>query len=115
MTLFALAGCAKAKTVTNVGGSTGSGVSGSVGAGPTCPVERPDHPCPPRPVSGAAVTADGHSTRTDDHGNFTLNLPAGTYDVSVSSRSVMHCTGQRVQVTSHRYTHVTLNCDTGIR
>jgi len=68
-------------------------------------------------VSGATVTANpgGKSTHTDAHGNFVLQLPAGTYDLSVSSRSVMHCRDARVQVTAHHYTHVTLNCDTGIR
>jgi uncharacterized membrane protein len=90
-------------------------MSGSVVAGPTCPVERPDRPCPPRPVTDATVTADGHSARTDSHGNFSLALDPGTYDVHVSSRSVMHCSDQRVQVTADRYTHVTLHCDTGIR
>jgi hypothetical protein len=93
----------------------GSGVNGSVVAGPTCPVERAGHPCPPHPVTDATVAADGHSTHTDGHGNFALKLLPGTYDVSVSSRSVMRCTGQRVQVDEHRYTHVTLSCDTGIR
>jgi len=66
-------------------------------------------------VTGATVTADAHSARTDTHGNFTLTLPPGTYDVSVSSRSVIRCTGQRVHVSAYRYTRVTLNCDTGIR
>ena len=46
---------------------------------------------------------------------FSLALPSGTYDVHVSSRSVMRCSDQRVQVAAHHYTHVTLNCDTGIR
>jgi hypothetical protein len=97
--------------------STGSGVSGSVVAGPTCPVERPGHPCPPRPVTDATVTAKpgGKSTHTDGHGDFLLKLSPGTYDLTVSSRSVMHCSDQRVQVTARHYTHVTLSCDTGIR
>ena len=66
-------------------------------------------------MTDATVRADGHSTHTDTHGDFTLKLPPGTYDVSALSRSVMHCTDQRVQVNAHSYTRVTLNCDTGIR
>jgi len=27
----------------------------------------------------------------------------------------MHCTDQNVNVQAHRYTYVTINCDTGIR
>jgi hypothetical protein len=70
-------------------------------------------------VSDATVTARGggltKSTRSDSNGNFSLKLPAGTYDVSASSRSVMHCSDQRVQVAANRYTRVTIDCDTGIR
>src|SRR5439155_25145512 len=88
----ALLGCAKTEDAPAATATSGSGTSGSVVAGPTCPVERPDRPCPPRPVSGATVTANpgGKSTRTDAHGNFVLQLPVGTYDLSVASRSVMH-------------------------
>jgi hypothetical protein len=68
-------------------------------------------------VTDATVSAHpgGKSTHTDSHGDFVLKLSPGTYDLTASSRSVMHCSDQRVQVTASRYTHVTLNCDTGIR
>jgi hypothetical protein len=95
-----------------------SGVNGQTVAGPTCPVERAGHPCPPRPVTDATVTARGpqtKSTHTDAKGDFTLKLDPGSYDVSADSKSSFSCKTQRVQVVAHRYTHVTINCDTGIR
>jgi hypothetical protein len=36
----------------------GTGVRGRVTAGPTCPVERPDQPCPPNPVHGRVDVLD---------------------------------------------------------
>src|SRR5690348_4880929 len=38
---------------------SGSGLYGLVMAGPTCPVERPDQPCPPRPVAAHLTAQDG--------------------------------------------------------
>jgi hypothetical protein len=82
-----------------------------VQAGPTCPVERPESPCPDRPVTDAKVIAKTRSgrtvntTQTDSRGAFKMRLPSGTYEVSAKSRSVF----------AHRYTRVTITCDTGIR
>jgi hypothetical protein len=64
-------------------------VSGLVVAGPTCPVVRdpPDPACEDRPVAGAdivAVDAQGQEVArasTDDDGGFTLDLPAGEYQL----------------------------------
>ena len=97
-----------------------SGIQGSVKAGPTCPVEQQNSPCPDRPVAGADVTAtssagEEHSTTADDQGNFSLELPAGAYDVTASSEAVMGCDTQRVDVRAGYYTPVAITCDTGIR
>lgn len=66
--------------------STATGVAGRVGAGPTCPVERPGDPaCAPRMVSGAVLVVQDEGGKeiaritTDGSGLFRLALPAGTY------------------------------------
>ncbi|RLJ08607.1 MAG: hypothetical protein DRP12_00130 [Candidatus Aenigmatarchaeota archaeon] len=48
------------------------------------------------PISGVAVTADGHVTSTDPSGRFSLDLPPGTYtirfvhaDYETATRSVV--------------------------
>lgn len=98
-----------------------AGIFGSVVAGPTCPVEQENSPCPDRPVPGAEVTAKTPSgetagtTRADDQGKFTLRLAPGSYDVTAGSRDVMSCDTQRVDVADHQYTPVRITCDTGIR
>jgi hypothetical protein len=97
-----------------------AGIFGSVQAGPTCPVEQENSPCPDRPVTDAEVTAtqDGTvagRTTTDEEGKFRLRLRPGTYDVTASSRSVMACDTQRIVVNERQYTPVRITCDTGIR
>ena len=72
-------------------------------------------------MAGANVTATStatdevHSTTADDQGKFSLELPAGTYDVTASSEAVMGCDTQRVDVKAGYYTPVAISCDTGIR
>lgn len=109
--MLALAGCATAPASATL--------NGSVVAGPTCPVERADRPCPPRPVPDLTVTAQGNgitkSTRTDSRGHFSLKLSPGTYELSATARGVMQCDDQRVQVAANRDARVTIDCDTGIR
>jgi hypothetical protein len=99
--------------------ATRSGITGTVVAGPTCPVETPESPCPDRPVADARVTAKGggttKSTRSDTSGAFRLRLQPGTYRVTATSDTVPGCDEQRVRVAKRRYTDVTITCDTGIR
>jgi hypothetical protein len=102
-----------------VGGN--AGINGSVKAGPTCPVEQANSPCPERPVAGAEVTAKSASTgavtttKADNDGRFTMRLAAGNYDVTAKSDSVMGCSTEHVTVHEHSYTPVVVDCDTGIR
>ena len=99
--------------------TTRSGINGTVVAGPTCPVETPESPCPDRPVDGAQVTAkrgdETRSTTTDPSGTFRLRLRPGTYTVTAVSDSVFGCDEQRVVVRKRRYSKITVTCDTGIR
>ena len=97
-----------------------SGITGTVQAGPTCPVETPESPCPDRPVEDARVTAKGggttKTTRSDASGGFRLRLKPGTYTVTATSDGLLGgCDEQRVRVVRQRYTDITITCDTGIR
>jgi hypothetical protein len=64
-----------------------SGVSGTVTAGPTCPVvtDPPDPSCADRPVEGAVLVVttlagvEVDRTTSDAEGRFALSLPPGTY------------------------------------
>src|SRR3954454_17694618 len=52
---------------------------GTVSAGPTCPVERPDQPCPPAPVHGTVQALDGNGqivgqAPTDAQGRYDLPI-----------------------------------------
>lgn len=68
------------------GSATVRGVGGRVGAGPTCPVERPGDPtCAARMVAGAVLVIRGSGgaevarVTTDGSGLFRIALPAGDY------------------------------------
>jgi len=53
-TAILLTGCASRNGADEAGGGQ---VTGRVLSAPSCPVERVERPCPPRPVAGAAVIA----------------------------------------------------------
>lgn len=106
-------------TVTVSSGATG--IRGAVTAGPTCPVERPDQPCPPAPVDGRvdAVDASGTtaaSTTTDDAGRYELRVAPGDYTVRVDTGSHFPtCPDVAVTVTAGSLATADVDCDTGIR
>lgn len=70
-----------------------TGIYGTVTAGPTCPVERADSPCPPRPWSGTVRATDrsgkSYDVETDAQGNYSLALPPGTYEVVPVTESAL--------------------------
>jgi hypothetical protein len=98
-----------------------STVYGSVTAGPTCPVERIDQPCPPRPLQTtvqATSTAGGTggSATTDDEGRYQMSLPPGRYVLSAQSGAVFpQCQPVEVAVIPNSATRADISCDTGIR
>jgi hypothetical protein len=112
-----VAACAR-----SVGGAN-SGVEGTVVAGPTCPVERADSPCPDRPAQATVVVADPSgatvtTARTDPGGRFRIPLPPGRYTVRAghpgrpgmgASRPVL------ISVPAGGVVRVRLVIDTGIR
>lgn len=99
----------------------GAGAYGYVTAGPTCPVERPDQPCPPRPVAatidardlGGATVA---STQSDSYGRYALALSPGSYLLVVVTPSGWpRCPDTRVTVQARAAVRADISCDTGIR
>jgi hypothetical protein len=99
----------------------GSGAYGFVTAGPTCPVERPDQPCPPRPVSAEIDARDASgstvaSTTSDSSGRYGLRLTPGAYTlVVVIPSGFPRCPETPVTVPSGAPTRADISCDTGIR
>ena len=97
-----------------------SGVRGRVTAGPTCPVERKDQPCPPRPVRATvdARSPDGRvvrSTRSDADGTFHLSLPAGRYRLAVVTAALPRCPETAIRVPPRQTVTIDVTCDAGIR
>jgi hypothetical protein len=95
-------------------------VTGRVTAGPTCPVERVGHACPPRPVVGdVQARADARvvaSARSGAYGTYRLELPSGSYTLDAVTQNLLpRCTALTVTVTSGQTTSADITCDTGIR
>jgi Carboxypeptidase regulatory-like domain len=132
LALALAAGLALAACGVSGGGGTGTvpgpnegTLAGQVLAGPTCPVERAENPCPPRPVPGRHVdvqTPGGQvvaTATTDTLGNFTVTLAPGTYVVRVPSTPPSIYPRQtapvNVTIRAGQTTHVQIVLDTGIR
>ena len=126
----ALAGCgvstigASATDVSTFSGPTGT-IAGDVVAGPTCPVEQAENPCPPAVVKNREVdiqTPAGRTvatTTTDANGHFSVAVPPGAYivHVKIEQRQVgMRQTSPGdVTVIANQTSTVHIELDTGIR
>jgi hypothetical protein len=98
-------------------------VSGVALAGPTCPVESADEPCPDRPVEGATVrveTPEGVEvavTTTDREGRYSFDIPAGSYRIVAMPYEGLMGTPDPVEIIlgAGETLTVDLPYDTGIR
>jgi hypothetical protein len=114
-----LASCADASG----GGPTGEqGIRGVVLAGPQCPVESAESPCPDEPVPDVRVEVRRNGdtvagATTDADGRFTVALDPGTYDVRAApgQQGFMSSKPVTVDVRPGVFTGVTVAVDTGIR
>jgi hypothetical protein len=100
---------------------SGSGAYGYVSAGPTCPVQRADLPCPPRPVAAHIQVTDNSgrnvaATDSDSSGAYTVALAPGRYTVTATTGSVFpSCQPAQVTVAAGKPSRADISCDTGIR
>ncbi len=103
---------------------SGSGVSGTVSLGPTCPVQRipPDPACADKPYATAIVAYRAGSKsplligNSDSNGAFSFSLQPGSYTLTVSNGTMLpRCASVNVKVMANTYATTTLSCDTGIR
>jgi hypothetical protein len=96
-------------------------VDGYVTAGPTCPVERPGQPCPPRPlvVTVQALDPSGRqvgAATSDAAGRYLIALPPGRYTLTAAGSSPLpRCPPTMVTIGADAATRADINCDTGIR
>ena len=99
-------------------------LAGTLTKGPLSPVERPGTPSRPSGVAGAQidiVTTEGKlltSVETDSSGTFSVNLPAGTYKVTMPSLYGAMFTKDlpaTVTIAAGQQTRLDIHLDTGIR
>ena len=95
-------------------------VSGTIMAGPTCPVEQVGSPCPNRPLRTSVLILSRSGqveawARSDVHGRYSVHVAPGTYFVAVQTPVWPRCPATRIVVEASRPTRANLLCDTGIR
>lgn len=113
-----LASCASAPSA-----RPGTGFTGYVLVGPTCPVERLNSPCPPHPLSATIIIRDGQGSevarvQSGTDGHFKVDLLPGTYTLiglDVNNSALPRPIPTTATVTRGSYTQVTVEYDSGIR
>ena len=113
-----LAGCG-----TSPATSLNSGIQGTVQVGPTCPVERIDSPCPPRPLATTVVVRNSQGNEVKRFhsaadGHFKVELAPGTYTLvglPVGASFLPRPIPTTATVAEGTYTTVTVEYDSGIR
>ncbi len=95
-------------------------VSGTLAAGPTCPVERVGSPCPNRPLQTTVLIVSRFgrvvaSTRSDGQGRYVVRVAPGSYLVVVETAVWPRCPTTRIVVEDSGPTRANVLCDTGIR
>jgi hypothetical protein len=100
-------------------------LAGDVVAGPTCPVERAEDPCPPKAVPNREVqilgpnNAVAATATTDTNGHFSVQLAPGMYRVIVPAKQgqvgLRQLQNVTATITAGQATTVKIELDTGIR
>jgi len=105
---------------------TGQEITGTVTAGPVCPVvtDPPDPACEDRPVAGAEIVvrdASGETvarTRTAEDGTFSVRLPPGSYELVPQAVEGQMGTASPIEITVEDGVPtepIEISYDTGIR
>jgi hypothetical protein len=102
---------------------TGSGIQGTVEAGPTCPVERINSPCPPHPLAATVVVRDSQGAEvtrfhSGTDGRFKVDLAPGTYTLlgqPIGASMLPRPIPTTVTVVLGSYATVNVEYDSGIR
>jgi carboxypeptidase family protein len=105
-------------------GATGT-IEGVVTAGPICPVQSAEDPCPPKPVTDREVDIQTHtgarvvSAETDAAGRYRVAVPPGSYVVQVQivqgAVGIHQTTPGDVTVVANQTVTLNIELDTGIR
>ena len=101
----------------------GTGIQGMVQAGPTCPVERINSPCPPHPLAATVVVRNASGAEvarfhSGADGRFKVDIAPGTYTVvglNLGSSMLPRPIPTSVTVTLGSYTTLNVEYDSGIR
>lgn len=108
---------------TNSVKSSGTGISGKVLLGPSCPVQKdpPDEQCNDKPYQATIVVNDAGGLRkitefkSNANGEFRVSLPPGQYLLESPSSLPPTLSPQRITVTEGKYLEIILTFDSGIR
>jgi hypothetical protein len=99
----------------------GSGIEGQVLLGPACPVAQPGQECPDQPYQATLTVNSLNGVQlvqfqTDEQGRFSVPLVPGQYILHPETpNGSPFADDQSFVVDSGRYTHLTVNYDSGIR
>lgn len=121
-----LAGLALALSLAACGAPSalpGTGIQGRVTVGPTCPVERVNSPCPPRPIAATVVVRDASGSEVTrftagPDGRFKVDLAPGTYALigqGSGTAGLPRPIPTSVTVVAGSYATVNVQFDSGIR
>lgn len=103
--------------------SPGTGIQGVVESSPTCPVERINSPCPPRPLAATVVVSNGQGGevtrfRSGADGTFKVDLVPGRYTLlgqPIGNSLLPRAIPATATVVQGRYVTVKVEYDSGIR
>ena len=113
-----LAGCGTSPATT-----LDSGIQGTVQVGPTCPVQRINSPCPPRPLATTVVVRNQQGIEvkrfhSGGDGSFKVDLAPGTYTLvglPIGASFLPRPIPTTATVAKGAYTTVNVEYDSGIR